>query len=88
MKRTVTKITDGDTFEITPDWSWNGKTGNRVRPAGVEAPEKGEPGYEKAKEHLAFLLQDQEVELTPIKMSYDRLLCDVKVGDENLTDLV
>ena len=88
MKRTVTAVTDGDTFEVTPDWEWNENKGNRVRPTGVTAPDRGEPGYQKAKEHLASILDGQEVELSPIKMSYDRLLCDVKVGDDNLIDLI
>lgn len=88
MKRTVTKIIDGDTFEVTPDWKWKEFTGNRVRPTGVAAPEEGKPGYEEAKRHMAFLIKGLEVELTPIKMSYDRLLCHVEVNGEDLADLV
>jgi len=26
---TVTRIIDGDTFDVTPQWKWNGQTGSR-----------------------------------------------------------
>ena len=35
----VTSIIDGDTFEVSPQWKWNGTTGTRVRPTGYNAPE-------------------------------------------------
>lgn len=39
----VTKIIDGDTFEVSPNWEWDGKSGNVVRPTGFDAPEIGTP---------------------------------------------
>ncbi len=37
----VTEIIDGDTFAVSPQWKWNGTSGDRVRPTGYDAPEKG-----------------------------------------------
>jgi endonuclease YncB( thermonuclease family) len=83
----VTEIVDGDTFKIDPGWKWNGKTGNTIRPLGYDTPEKGEPEFNETTEKLKQLLLNQEVELkNPIKLSYDRLLCDVYFKNKNLAD--
>ena len=87
MNYHVVKIIDGDTFEVTPHWEFQDKTGNEVRPTGYNTPERGEPGYEEAKEKLTRLLLDNYVELkNPIGLSYDRLLCDVIYEGKNLAD--
>lgn len=56
----VTKIIDGDTFEVVPNWEWNRHTGNVVRPKGYNTPELGEPGYFEAKAKLTGLILDKE----------------------------
>jgi hypothetical protein len=35
----VHNIIDGDTFEVDPQWTWNGQSGSRVRPTRFDAPE-------------------------------------------------
>lgn len=81
----VTRIIDGDTFEVSPKWNWNGHPGNIVRPVGYDAPEKGEAGFQKAKDKLADLILDKEVELkNPKALSYGRLVCEVYVDGLNL----
>ncbi len=55
---TVTKVIDGDTFQID-----NGQT---VRLLGIDAPNKGEKDYQKAKEYLKDLIENEE-----IKLEYD-----------------
>ena len=35
----VVAVVDGDTFDVFPQWQWNGQTGSRIRPAGYDAPE-------------------------------------------------
>jgi endonuclease YncB( thermonuclease family) len=83
----VTEIIDGDTFRITPGWKWNGKTGTAIRPMGYDTPKKGEPGFNITTTKLKELLLNKEVELkNPIKLSYDRLLCDVYFENKNLAD--
>ncbi len=84
---TVTSIIDGDTFEVNPGWRWNSQTGNRVRPAGYNAPELHTPGAQAAADKLARLLRGEQVELrTAYKVDRGRLVCEVYVRNRNLAD--
>jgi len=38
----VTRIVDGDTFEVAPKWEWDGAEGSRIRPIGYDTPERGD----------------------------------------------
>ncbi len=83
----VTRIIDGDTFVVSPNWEWNGYKGNRVRPIGWDAPEIGTPGYYEATCKLESLILLKNVELkNVIKLSYDRLLCTVYLNGVNIAD--
>ncbi len=83
----VIEIIDGDTFKIVPGWKWNGKKGHTIRPLGYDTPEKGEAKFDETTARLKELLLDQEVELkNPIKLSYNRLLCDVYFENKKLAD--
>ena len=87
MTHKVTKIIDGDTFEVSPGWTWNGHEGNVVRPRGYDAPERGQLGYQEAKDKLTSLILHKEVELeNPIGLTYDRLLCDVYYEGKSLAE--
>ena len=78
MAWTVTEVIDGDTFFVTPDWKWKNESGNRVRPTGYDAPEKGEPGWEAAKDKLAGLILNKQVDLKNcVKIDRGRLVCTV-----------
>jgi endonuclease YncB( thermonuclease family) len=82
---TVTQVIDGDTFAVHPRWSWNGEQGDRVRPAGYDAPEMGGLAGAAAKHRLKNLLEGKSVELTnPRALSYGRLVCDVFLNGQNL----
>lgn len=82
---TVTQIIDGDTFEVSPEWRWNGQTGTRVRPTGYDAPELGQPGSQAAREKLARLILGKQVELrNPRAVDRGRLVCDVYFQGRNL----
>ena len=84
---TVTSISDGDTFEVSPLWKWKGETGNRVRPAGYNAPELHAPGGLAAKDRLTRLILGHSVELgTAHKIDRGRLVCEVYFGNTNLAD--
>jgi endonuclease YncB( thermonuclease family) len=52
----VTRIVDGDTIELG-----NGQT---VRIVGIDTPERGQCGYDKASEHMAGLVLYKQVRLT------------------------
>lgn len=83
----VIKIVDGDTFKISPGWKWNNKKGKIIRPTGYDTPERKEPGYQETTEKLKQLLLNNEVELkNPIKLSYNRLLCNVYFNGKNLAE--
>ena len=83
----VTKIIDGDTFVVKPNWKWNNQEGDIVRTNGYDAPEKEQPGYQAAKDKLTSLILGQDIEINnPIKVTFNRLLCDVFFQDKNLAD--
>lgn len=81
----VTNIIDGDTFEVTPGWKWNGTTGSRVRPVGYDAPETTERGWQAAKDKLTRLLYGKYVELgEAYRVDRGRLVCKVLFNGVNL----
>ncbi len=83
----VTSIIDGDTFEVSPDWKWNGETGTRVRLAGYDAPVLHTAKGQKAKDALSQLINGQQVELrTAYKVDRGRLVCKVFIGSKNLAE--
>ena len=88
MSFTVTSVTDGDTFEVTPNWEWDDKSGSLVRPTGYNTPEEGEERYDEAKEWLADLIEGEEVELEKFATidKWSRLVCDVYYDGKNLSD--
>ena len=83
----VVTIVDGDTFDVSPRWQWNGQTGSRIRPAGYDAPElTGLRGY-AVKTRLEKLILGQDVELRSAHtMDRGRLVCEVYYGGKNLAD--
>ncbi len=86
-KFTVTSIIDGDTFEVSPSWEWQGQTGNRVRPAGYDAPEVTQRGGPWATAVLARLILHKQVELgTAYRVDRGRLVCEVFFQGRNLAD--
>ena len=87
MSSKVTHIIDGDTFEVSPAWEWNDQKGTIVRPVGYDTPEWGQPRYQEAKDKLAALILNKEIELkNAIKLTYNRLLCDVYYRNKNLVE--
>jgi len=74
MKRTVTKIIDGDTFIVNRHI---GST-NKVRLADVDAPERGSWQGSQATNTLKRLLGDGSVSIIPVGRSYDRVVADVR----------
>jgi len=83
----VKNVTDGDTFTVSPNWKWNGESGDIVRANGYNTPEQGQLGYEAAKTKLKNLIEGKEVELKrAINLTYGRLLCDVYYNGKNLKD--
>lgn len=83
----VTNIVDGDTFDVSPGWRWEGQTGNRVRPTGFDAPEIGTIAGDHAKQKLARILYGQTVEFgSAYKVDRGRLVCDVFYQGKKLAE--
>ncbi len=86
-KFTVTSIIDGDTFEVSPHWIWQGQTGNRVRSAGYDAPEVFQFGGASVTDKLARLILHTQVELgTAHRVDRGRLVCEVYFQGRNFAD--
>ena len=84
---TVTEVIDGDTFKVDPNWNWNNREGNIVRPTGYNTPEVGQPGYNEATLKLRRLIEGKEVELRKaVSISFGRLVCDVYYSGKYLAD--
>ncbi len=81
-KETVTKIIDGDTIE----------TSVRKRPvriAGMDTPEKRQPGYSKAKQALSKLIEGEKVTVTPVATdTYGRTVARVRKGNTPIPNLM
>lgn len=70
----VTHVIDGDTFETRNNAS-------RVRLKDVDTPERGEPGFERAKSALERLILHRTVRiLTHARDVYGRRIADVWVN--------
>jgi endonuclease YncB( thermonuclease family) len=84
---TVTAVVDGDTFDVTPGWTWNGNSGSRVRPTGYDAPELDQPGGQAARRKLDALIRGKRVELgSAYRVDRGRLVCDVLLNGKKLAD--
>ena len=85
MNFRVTEVIDGDTFKVSENWKWKGHSGDTVRPTGYDTPEENEPGYNEATLKLKKLILGKDVELkNPVKLSFERLVCDVYIGGKNI----
>ena len=78
---TVAEVFDGDSFNLTGAKN----TVVRVRIAGIDAPEKGQPYSTKARESLEALLRSGEIQLMPVKKDrFDRWVANVSVAHEDV----
>ena len=79
-KERVTRVLDGDTF----------MTGSRKKPvrlANIDTPEKGEPGYARARQALQGLIGGEEVSIdTKARDSYGRSVATVKVRGKSVNN--
>ena len=70
----VVGVADGDTVTVLD----SDRTQHRVRVAGIDAPEKGQPFGQKAKQRMSDLVFDKEVRVEGDKRDrYGRLLAKV-----------
>lgn len=72
-RRKVQKIIDGDTFKVRN----NVRGSQYIRITGMNCPEKGERGYQTAKNNLTRKIQGKTVTIKPKAKSYGRTVADV-----------
>jgi len=72
MRRKVQKIIDGDTFKVRRKV----RGSQYIRVSGLDAPEKGQFGYGKAKQKLSRI-KGKTVTVKPRGRSYGRTVADV-----------
>lgn len=71
-------VIDGDTF-------WSKRHNNKIRIVGIDCPEVGEPGYQKAKDFLYELLESSTLRIKKKGIDkYGRILAEVFVNGENI----
>jgi len=74
IRRKVKRVIDGDTFIVSRKI---GNT-NRIRLAGINAPEKHQFGGKRATNRLRGLIGGKTVTIVPVGRSYNRIVADVR----------
>jgi hypothetical protein len=83
----VIGIVDGNTLEISPNWTLgDGATGNMVKAAGYNAPKTGKRAL-AIEQKLSIMLQNKNVELDkPDGIEDGKLVCEVYFKGSKLSD--
>jgi endonuclease YncB( thermonuclease family) len=82
----IESVIDGNTFEVSPPWEFDGETGKLVQATGYDAPKSGK-GAIAAEQKLSILMQNKNVELeSPQGIEGGKLLCEVYFQGINLAD--
>ena len=75
----VTRVIDGDTFEI--------ENSEKVRMKGINTPEKNMPGYEEAKTFLRNIIENQSIEIVSYGADkYNRILAYAFLNGQNINE--
>lgn len=73
----MVNVVDGDTCDIEVDLGFSVRVKQRFRLAGIDTPERGQPGWQEAKDFLAgFLGELRRIEVTKID-KYGRFLAEI-----------
>ena len=72
-RRKVQRVVDGDTYKVRN----NVRGSQYIRISGMNCPEKGQRGYQTAKNNLARKIQGKNVTIRPKAKSYGRTVADV-----------
>lgn len=81
LKGKIIKVSDGDTVILLD----SDNTKHKIRLHGIDAPEKGQPYGNKAKEYLSGLIFDKTVKVDSKGTDqYKRVLGVIYLGDSNI----
>lgn len=76
---TIVNVVDGDTCDIEVDLGFSVKVKHRFRLAGINTPERGQPGWQEAKDYLArFARMACAIDVTKLD-KYGRYLAEIRV---------
>jgi TATA-binding protein-associated factor Taf7 len=82
----VAAVIDGNTFEVTPKWEYEGQKGTMVHAKGYIAPRHGKEAM-KLEQNISILILNKKVELgMPDGIEGDKLVCEVYFEGRNIAD--
>lgn len=83
----IVNVVDGDTCDIEVDLGFSVKVKHRFRLAGINTPERGQPGWQEATDYLRTFL-NLPVIIHSIKLDkYGRYLAVIFEGDAQRTSI-
>lgn len=89
FKAYIFNVVDGDTVDAELDLGFSIKIKQRLRLNGIDTPERGQPGYQEAKEALTKFVLDKEVLVTTYKTSkYGQYLADIEFDNQQINLLM
>lgn len=88
-KGVVTYVVDGDTIDVEIDLGFKISTKQRLRLARIDTPERGQEGYQEAKDFVTNCVLNKEVLINTEKVSkFGYYLAEVIVQAKNLSDML
>lgn len=85
----IYNVVDGDTVDAELDLGFRLKIKQRLRLSGIDTPERGQEGYQQAKDALANFVLDKEVLVTTYKSSkYGYYLADIEFDNQKINSLM
>ena len=88
-KAEVYNVVDGDTVDVMVDLGFKMYTKQRIRLAGIDTPERGQKGFQEAKDALTNFVLNKEVLVTTYKSSkYGYYLADIEFDNQKINSLM
>jgi micrococcal nuclease len=84
---TIVNVVDGDTCDIEIDLGFSLKLKQRFRLERIDTPERGQPGWQEAKDFLSTFI-GKPIEVFSTKQDkYGRYLADLYFESANINDM-
>jgi len=83
----VVDVTDCDCIIVAPRWIWRGVKGDKICPVGYYLLKERATDRENVSIKMKSMLIGKKIELmNPIKLYYDRLLCEILFDGKDLSE--
>ena len=87
MQFKVVDVTDCDCIMVAPKWVWRDVKGDKICPVGYYLLKRKAIDRENISLRMKSLLLGKTIELiNPIKLYYDRLLCEIQYKGRELSE--